>query len=171
MAEEYFDVVNERDEPIGRATRREVHARELLHRSVHVLVFDSCGRVFLQKRSMAKDMDPGLWDSSCSGHVDAGEDYDTAVVRELDEELGIHLKGAPERWLQLKAQDQTGWEFCWIYRLQHNGPFELHPEEIETGEWLTAGELKMRMAARPQDYSDLFTLIWSLVDQDVGRGR
>src|SRR5664279_3413535 len=141
MPEEYFDVVNERDEPVGRATRREVHARELLHRSVHVLVFDSAGRLFLQKRSMAKDRDPGLWESSCSGHVDAGEDYDTAVVRELGEELGIYPQAPPERWLRIKAQDQTGWEFCWIYRLQHNGPSVLHTEEIETREWLTAADL------------------------------
>ncbi len=51
--EEWFDVVNERDEPVARALRREVHARNLLHRAVHVLVFDQHGRVFLQKRSMS----------------------------------------------------------------------------------------------------------------------
>lgn len=163
MAEEYFDVVNARDEPVGRATRKEVHVRELRHRSVHVLVFDAAGRVFLQKRSMKKDMDPGLWDSSCSGHVDAGEDYDTAVVRELGEELGLRVTEVPERWLRIKAQDQTGWEFCWIYRLQNDGPFVLQPEEIEAGEWLSPDELRQRLATRPGDYSSLFKLIWSLV--------
>lgn len=54
--EEWFDVVNERDEVIGRELRRTVHARGLWHRAVHVLVFDSAGRVFLQKRSMTKDL-------------------------------------------------------------------------------------------------------------------
>src|SRR6185436_20849387 len=72
--EEWFDVVNERDEVIGRELRRNVHARGLWHRAVHVLVFDRAGRVFLQKRSMLKDLSPGLWDSSCSGHLDSGED-------------------------------------------------------------------------------------------------
>lgn len=97
MVEEYFDVVNERDEPIGRAARREVHARGLWHRAVWVLVFDRAGRIFLQKRSMKKDMSPGLWDGSCAGHVDAGEDYDTAAVRELGEELGLHVTTPLER--------------------------------------------------------------------------
>ena len=162
MAEEFFDVVNERDEPVGRATRREVHARELWHRAVHILVFDAAGRIFLQKRSMAKDMSPGLWDSSCAGHVDAGEDYDAAAVRELREELGIRVAATPERWLRIEARDETGWEFCWVYRLQHDGPFVLHPEEIETGEWLATDELTRRLAARPEDYCPAFKLIWSL---------
>ena len=164
MAEEYFDVVNERDEPIGRALRKEVHAGALWHRAVHILVFDQAGRIFLQKRSMKKDMSPGLWDSSCAGHVDAGEDYDKAAIRELGEELGIQLQLPPERWLRLEARPETGWEFCWVYRLRHDGPFVLHPEEIETGEWLARDELARRMKARPEDYCSAFKLIWSLTN-------
>ncbi len=164
MAEEYFDVVNKRDEPVGRALRKDVHAGALWHRAVHILVFDSSGRIFLQKRSMKKDMSPGLWDSSCAGHVDAGEDYDTAAVRELGEELGIRLQAPPERWLRLESRPETGWEFCWVYRLRHDGPFVLHPEEIETGEWLTTDELERRMKARPEDYCSAFRLIWLLTE-------
>ncbi len=163
MADEYFDVVNERDEPVGRALRREVHARGLWHRAVHILVFDSAGRVFLQKRSMTKDMSPGLWDSSCAGHVDAGEDYDAAAVRELHEELGIRVTAPPERLLRIDARAETGWEFCWIYRLRHDGPFVLHPEEIETGEWLQPAEVTRRLKARPQDYCPPFQLIWGML--------
>jgi len=62
--DELFDVVNERDEVIGHATRREVQARGLWHRATHVVVEDARGRVFLQKRSMAKDTAPGRWDSA-----------------------------------------------------------------------------------------------------------
>ena len=160
--EEWFDVVNERDEVVGRATRREVHARGLLHRAVHVLVFDQAGRVFLQKRSMRKDLCPGLWDSSCSGHLDSGEDYDTAAVRELGEEIGVH--GAkPLRWFRIEACEETAQEFCWVYRLRHDGPFVLHPEEIERGEWLTPSDVTARITARPVDYCPAFKLIWSLV--------
>src|SRR5256885_1188600 len=93
--EEWFDVVNEKDEVISRARRREVHAQGLWHRAVHVLVFNCHGAVFLQKRSMLKDLSPGLWDSSCSGHLDAGEDYDAAAVRELREEIGIAVTEPP----------------------------------------------------------------------------
>ena len=60
MAEEIFDVVNEHDEVIGRERRSEVHRLGLMHRAVHVLVFNSRGEVFLQKRSMKKDRQPGV---------------------------------------------------------------------------------------------------------------
>ena len=167
--EEWFDVVNGRDEVVGRATRREVHARGLLHRAVHVLVFDQSGRIFLQKRSMEKDMSPGLWDSSCSGHVDAGEDYDAAATRELGEELGVHGahsagsgQASPTRWFRIEACEETSQEFCWVYRLRHDGPFVLHPEEIERGEWLTLAELDRKLAARPGDYCSAFKLLWPM---------
>ncbi|ACB75658.1 NUDIX hydrolase [Opitutus terrae] len=160
MADEFFDVVNERDEPVGRARRSEVHAKGWRHRAVHVLVFDQHGRVFVQKRSMKKDCSPGLWDSSCSGHLDAGEDYDAAAVRELEEELGMKVSAPPKRWFRIEACEETGQEFCWIYWLRANGPFVLHPEEIDGGDWLTPDELTARVAARPGDYCTSFRLIW-----------
>ena len=88
MTEEIFDIVNEYDEVIGRLPRRMVHRDGHKHRAVHVLVFNSRGRIFLQKRSLTKDTFPGAWDSSASGHLDSGEDYDACAVRELREELG-----------------------------------------------------------------------------------
>src|SRR5712671_4334508 len=91
MSEDIFDLVNERDEVIGQAPRQEVHARGLWHRAVHVLVFNARGEVFLQKRSMKKDIAAGKWDSSSSGHLDSGEDYDACAVRELREEIGLEL--------------------------------------------------------------------------------
>ncbi len=90
MVEDIFDIVDEQDRVVGRAPRREVHAKNLHHRATHILVHDAAGRVFLQRRSLTKDTFPGCWDSSCSGHVDTGEDYETAARRELGEELGWH---------------------------------------------------------------------------------
>ena len=167
MSEEWFDVVNERDEVVSRALRREVHARGWWHRAVHILVSDAAGRVFLQKRSMTKDLSPGLWDSSCSGHVDSGEDYDAAAVRELGEELGLEAAIAKgrERWFRLEPCVATGWEFVWVYRLQHGGPFVLHPEEIERGEWFSPGEITRWIAARPEEHCPSFKLIWERVAQ------
>jgi isopentenyldiphosphate isomerase len=162
-AEEWFDVVDERDAVVGRATRREVHARGLLHRAVHILVYDRAGRVFLQKRSMKKDLCPGLWDSSASGHLDAGEDYDTAAVRELGEEIGIRGAGSPERWRRIEACAETAQEFVWVYRLDYDGPLVLEPEEIERGEWLAPAEVTRAIAERPGEYCPAFKLIWRLV--------
>jgi isopentenyl-diphosphate delta-isomerase len=161
--EEWFDVVNERDEVVGRQLQRIVHAQGLWHRAVHVLVFDARGQVFLQKRSMLKDLSPGRWDSSCSGHVDSGEDYDLAAQRELGEEIGVTMAQPPERWFRLNACEQTGWEFVWVYRLRHDGPFVLHPDEIETGDWFPVEEVTRWMAERPGDFCPSFNLLWPMV--------
>src|ERR1039457_539455 len=114
MSEEIFDVVNERDEVVGQNTRREVHARGLWHRAVHVLVFNAHGEVFLQKRSMKKDRQPGAWDSSCSGHVDSGENYDETAVRELREELGLRVSASLPKLFKIDACAETDAEFVWI---------------------------------------------------------
>jgi isopentenyl-diphosphate delta-isomerase type 1 len=159
-ADELFDVVDEHDRVIGQACRADVHARKLWHRAIHVLVFDRTGRVFLQRRSLEKDIAPGRWDSSCSGHLDAGEDYDTAAVRELGEELGLELTTAPTRWLRMDACAQTGWEFVWVYRLEHEGPFRLHPAEIMDGAWYVPAELEKALRDRPNDFAGAFRTIW-----------
>ena len=163
MAEEIFDVVNERDEVIGQLSRREVHRQGLRHRAVHVLVFNQAGQLFLQKRSMKKDMWPGAWDSSASGHLDTGEDYDTCAVRELREEIGLCIAGPPSRLFKIDACQETGQEFCWIYRLDHEGPFELDPEEVERGEWFAPGRITEWVAEQPTQFASAFVLIWRLM--------
>jgi len=162
MTEEIFDIVNERDEVIDRKPRREVHARGLWHRAVHVLVFNARGEVFLQKRSMKKDTAAGLWDSSSSGHVDSGEDYDACAVRELREEIGLKVKSCPQRLFKIDACKETGWEFCWVYRCESEGPFQLHPEEIEIGGWFALEKVTRWLTERPQDFASAFRLIWEL---------
>src|ERR1700720_4981554 len=106
MPEEIFDIVNDRDEVIGQRARAEVHRLGLMHRAVHVLVFNLRGQVFLQKRSMTKDRQPGLWDSSASGHVDSGEDYNACSVREVREEIGLRLETPPQRLFKLAASSE-----------------------------------------------------------------
>jgi isopentenyldiphosphate isomerase len=160
MSEEIFDVVNERDEVIGRKPRSEVHRTGLMHRAIHVLVFNARGEVFLQKRSMTKDRQPGLWDSSASGHVDCGEDYDACAVRELREEIGLALPRAPQRLFKLTASPETDQEHVWVYRCESEGPFTLHPDEIESGGWFGAKEVTRWMAESPQDFATAFQVIW-----------
>jgi len=162
MAEEIFDIVNERDEVIGRKPRSEVHARGLLHRAIHVLVFNARGEIFLQKRSMKKDRQPGVWDSSCSGHVDSGEDYDQTAVRELREEIGLSLSATPEKLFKLDACAETDAEFVWVYRCQHNGPFHLHPDEIETGDWFAPDYVSRWIKEKPEELATAFIYIWKL---------
>jgi len=165
MNEEIFDVVNERDEVVGQKPRNEVHRLGLMHRAVHVLVFDRRGRIFLQKRSLTKDRQPGLWDSSASGHVDAGEGYDACAMRELGEEIGLKRAAPPKRLFKLTASPQTDQEHVWVYRCEAEGPFTLHPDEIERGDWFAPEEVTRWMAERPQDFASALLVIWDKVQE------
>ena len=160
MSDEIFDVVNDADQVIGRRPRAEVHRLGLMHRAVHVLVFNSRGEVFLQQRSLSKDRQPGLWDSSASGHVDSGEDYDACARRELREELGLLVPGAPEKLFKIGASVETDQEHVWVYRCSAEGPFVLHPEEIRGGGWFEPEAVSAWMAARPQDFATALLVIW-----------
>ena len=160
MSEEIFDVVNERDEVVGRAPRREVHRTGLMHRAIHVFIFNAHGEIFLQKRSMSKDSSPGLWDSSASGHLDSGEDYDACAVRELREEIGLVVSAPPRRVCKVSPCAKTGQEFVWLYEGASEGPFTLHPEEIERGGWFTRERVTKWVNERPQDFAPAFVLLW-----------
>jgi isopentenyl-diphosphate delta-isomerase type 1 len=160
VSEEIFDVVNEHDEVIGRERRSEVHRLDLRHRAVHVLLFNQRGELFLQQRSLTKDNWPGVWDSSSSGHLDSGEDYDPCTLREVREELGVELAGVPQRLFKLEASPETGWEFCWIYRAEHEGPFALQASEVRGGGWFTPEAVDEWIARRPEDFASAFRAIW-----------
>jgi isopentenyl-diphosphate delta-isomerase type 1 len=161
--DELFDVVDREDRVIGRAPRREVHAQNLLHRAAHVIVHDAQGRVFLQRRSLAKDSFPGCWDDSCTGHLDAGEDYATAARRELGEELGWHDASLPLRpVVKLSASAETGHEFIEIFLLGPvAGPFTLHPGEISEGRWIAPAEVIAEMEHAPENFAGGMRLLWT----------
>ena len=161
MKDELFDVVNERDEVVGQAPRSEVHRQGLRHRATHILLFNQRGEVFLQKRSAKKDTFPGAWDSSASGHLDTGENYDACAVRELKEELGWEPGGPMEKLFKLKACPETGQEFIWVYRAQAEGPFQLHADEIERGEWFTPERVTQWLREDPEDFASGFRVLWS----------
>lgn len=151
---EFFDVVDENNCVIGRETRHEVHTRRLLHRAVHVFVFNQAGELFLQRRSRWKDLHPRRWDSSAAGHLNAGEDYDKTAAREIEEELGI---SAPVEFvMKIPASRSTGWEFVQLYRVQHDGPFALCRAEVEGGGFFPVPLVERWIAARPKDFANGF---------------
>lgn len=168
MREEIFDLVNEQDEVIGAMPRREVHRLGLRHRAVHVLVFNARNELFLQQRSLLKDNWPGVWDSSASGHLDQGESYDACAVREVREEIGLILPAVPARLFKLEACADTGMEFCWVYRVEHEGPFVLQESEVRGGGWFTFGAIDDWIARRPMDLASGFRVIWARFRADRG---
>jgi isopentenyl-diphosphate delta-isomerase type 1 len=157
---ELFDVVDAEDRVLRSELRSVVHRDKLMHRAVHIFVFNSDGQLYLQRRSMTKDSAPGKWVSSCSGHVDSGEDYDTAAPRELAEEIGLIEPEGLERVFKESPCRQTGQEFVWVYRCQAEGPFTLDPEEVSDGKWVNLDELKAWIEMRPRDFAWSFTYLW-----------
>jgi isopentenyl-diphosphate delta-isomerase type 1 len=164
IPEELFDVVDEKDQVLGQRARREVHQLGLLHRAVHLLVFNARGEVFLQKRSLKKDCFPGTWDSSASGHLQPGETYDACVLREAQEELGLVLKDLPQALFKVAACAETGQEFVWVYRCQAEGPFQLDPEEIERGGWFSPEAVTAWIKEKPAEFASGFVLIWTALN-------
>jgi 16S rRNA (adenine1518-N6/adenine1519-N6)-dimethyltransferase len=155
---ERFAVVDAEDRVIGSASRGEVHARHLLHRAVHIFLFNREGELFLQKRSRWKDKCPSLWDSSAAGHVDDGEGYADAASRETTEELGVSAQ--LREIAALRAGPNTGWEFVRLYEGSHEGPFTLPPAEIECGGFFPVPVLHEWIAARPADFAPGFLECW-----------
>jgi len=157
---EIFDIVNDNDEIVGLASRNEVHRLGLKHRSVHLLIFNKQGSVLLQKRSMEKDTFPGTWDSSVSGHVDSGENYDEAVIRESWEELGVKFEVVPEKIFKVDACKETDNEFSWVYRLFSEGPFSPNEDEISEIKWFSIETLDDNNLDDSSIFSPAFSLIW-----------
>ncbi|GAB4241915.1 MAG: NUDIX domain-containing protein [Candidatus Methylacidiphilales bacterium] len=159
-SDEWFDVVDEQDRPIGRASRHEVHARALRHRAVHIWILGTDDRLLIQKRSASKDRHPSVWDSSASGHVDAGESYERSARRETSEELGINPP--PELTLlgKIPASIETDQEFVCLYLARHNGPFVCPPDEIERVDWIAPDTLTQAMSERPAQFAPCFRHLW-----------
>jgi isopentenyldiphosphate isomerase len=129
---EYFPLVTELGEVIGKATRQECHSGSfLLHPVVHLHVFNSAGELYLQKRAMNKDIQPGKWDTSVGGHVDYGEEINTALKREVLEELGI-TDFEPIFILRYKFVSDQEAELVHSHYCIYDG--EIHPDPIEISE-------------------------------------
>lgn len=158
---EQFDIVDENDHVIGTKPRSEVHEKNLLHRAVHILVFNQTGELLLQKRSAWKDREPSKWDSSAAGHLEPGEDYEAGAIRETEEELGIRPKLTPIG--KIRACSNTGQEFVEVFTAQSDGPFILPPSEIEDALFFPVDEIKSWVAARPQDFAPGFWEVWKLL--------
>ena len=140
-SKEILEVVDDEDRVIGTERRGVIHARCLMHRSAQVLLFNTAGDLFLQKRSANKDEFPGLWDSSAAGHLNPGESYHQCALRELEEELGIRHSEKLTLLFKFRASADTGHEHCTVFRCVSDSPVSLQAEEVDEGKWLSPGEM------------------------------
>lgn len=143
MAEELFPLVDEHGNVIGSATRRECHSgSKLLHPVVHLHIFDKNGNLYLQKRAMTKDIQPGKWDTAVGGHVDYGEDIKTALKREVREELGI-IDFKYEKAVSYIFESSVEKEMVnTFFTRNFSGEITVDPDEIDEGRFWSIREIK-----------------------------
>ncbi len=153
--DELVDIVDENDNVIGKATRREVHERGLWHRGVHLLLYRSDGRMVLQRRSLKKKHAPGKLDCAVSEHVLAGESYDVAVVRGIEEELGIDASKLSLKPLFKHGLDYGDNDFmiAVVYQGVWDHNFNLHPDEVEEVVVMSVDEVKELLLNNPSEFS------------------
>ncbi len=144
-ADELVDVVDDEGRTVGVVTRAEMRARRLPHRCTYVLVFNSRGELFIHLRTATKDVFPSHLDVTIGGVLAAGESFDAGAQREAHEELGIEIQ--PEPLFPFRYQDSSTLLLGRVYRVTHDGPFRLQPEEIVSGEFVALGEVGQRAAS------------------------
>ena len=146
-AKELVDVIDAEGRPVGVVTRAEMRARRLPHRCTYILVFNSRGELFIHLRTATKDVFPSYWDVTIGGVLAAGESFDAGARREAGEELGVDV--APVRLFPFRYHDARTTVYGMVYRVDHDGPFRLQPEEIVRGEFITPGDVDLRAACQP----------------------
>jgi 16S rRNA (adenine1518-N6/adenine1519-N6)-dimethyltransferase len=164
---ELFDVCDADDRVIGQASRGEVHARGLLHRAVHIFVLNSRGELLLHRRSTQKDEYPLRITSSASGHLAVGEDYATAAVRELGEELG--LVAPLEFAAKFAACAETANEHTQLFIARTDDTPVPDPGEIAEVEWAPPDIVAQRMATDPDDFTPPFRVLFEWWRASLGR--
>jgi isopentenyl-diphosphate delta-isomerase len=123
------------DRVVRQATRREVRDRNLRHRCVYILVFNSAGQLFVHQRTATKDVFPSHWDVTVGGVVAAGEDYDSSASRELYEELGVGPVSL-RRLFPIRYEDPTSRVVGTVYSCTWDRAVRLQESEILRGEWM-----------------------------------
>lgn len=149
---EYFDIVDESDRIVGRAPRAVVHRERKWHRVVYVFVFNSRGELFIQLRSNKKDMEPGVWTCSVSGHLSSRETYKEAAIKETEEEIGVSVKPRPLFFMEYEPYRQH----LWIFRAENEGPFRLDHEEVADGRFISMDKLRKEVKENPENFSPEF---------------
>ncbi len=152
MPEEWFPVVDEEGNSIGKALRSVCHDGKsmLLHPVVHLHLFNTRGELFLQKRAQTKDIQPGKWDTSVGGHFSPGETAEEALYREAAEELGLK-DFVPEYLGRYIWESSRERELVNSFSTVSDLIPVIDPNEIEEGRFWSLKEIKLNLG------KDVFT--------------
>lgn len=161
-------IVDEDDTIIGSEDRDVVRRKGLRHRIVRVFVVNDQGQVLLQKRNEQLQDNPGKWDQSVGGHVDAGEDYITAAARETQEELGIKVSdfvSLGKFYIERPAPGGTVRRFQTVFTCKWNGLVRFDQAEVSAVQWFTIAEIDAWLAKSPDDFTKNFKAAFDLLKQ------
>jgi isopentenyl-diphosphate delta-isomerase type 1 len=153
MKTEYFDIVNEKDEIIGKATRKECHSNpKLIHRGIFVIVVNKKGEILLSKRSMKKDTNPGKWEVM-GGHNDLGESYVAAAKRELKEELGISSSLTRMKKMKISSKREAEFDEIFITKIENDAKIDFDKDEVYTVRFISLNRLVKEIKNKPRSFS------------------
>jgi isopentenyldiphosphate isomerase/intracellular septation protein A len=140
--EEWFPLVDEDGRVTGKAPRSVCHSGSmLLHPVVHVHIFNQKGELFLQKRSLEKDIQAGKWDTAVGGHISLYESLEAGLKRETEEELG--LKNLDYHYVTKYVwQSEIEKELTYVFCAKQNGEILINQDEIDEGKFWTLDEIK-----------------------------
>jgi isopentenyldiphosphate isomerase len=144
-ADELVIIVDRDNNVVGSATRGKMRADRLPHRCAYILVFNSRGELYVQKRTVIKDIYPGYWDPAAGGVMQVGESYEESAAREVGEELGVRgveLRPLFDMWFEDERSAVWGRAFTCVY----DGPLELQVEEVQFVELMTPSDVLRRAA-------------------------
>lgn len=155
---EILEIVDSGDNVIGTATRAEIHKSGLMHRAVHIFVFNAAEEIYVQRRSESKDRHPGKLDSSAAGHVDPGESYHESAVRELREEIGLSVD--VEEVFRVQASEITDHEHVVLFTTSTDREPAPSPDEVQWGKFIRPEELTRLMNENANDFVPAFIFLW-----------
>jgi len=156
---ETLDLVDEKDEIIGTASRKECHEKKLRHRGVQVFVMNEEGDLFIQKRSNKKDIFPGLSEGGITGHVLTGETYKEAAIRELKEELGIEAKEQDLREMfDFKMLFENEHELVKSFILEYDGQIKIDNNEVVSGKFYSIDEIRNMIKENEKEFTPAFLI-------------
>lgn len=155
---EYLDIVDENDNILGKASKEEIYSKSMRHRIIHILIFNDKDELALQLRSSSVHFCPQHWSTAVGGHVQSGETYEEAALREYEEELGIKSK------LEFFSKDLyqaqgTPPKFLVTFKARFNGPFSPDKNEVERVEFFRMEHIKDMIKQGEKFHPELLYLL------------
>lgn len=165
--DEELILVDESDRVVGHLSKAECHDGEgILHRAFSIFIFNRVGEVLLQRRSSEKRLWPLFWSNSCCSHPRRGETMDEAVVRRLQQELGMTSALEFLYAFQYHASYEdlgSEHEMCRVYVGLSDDEPRPNPNEIADHRWIDPTQLDQELQSVPGYFTPWFQMEWPRV--------